>query len=243
MKVVSKSEIGLVRKSNQDSLRYVENEKKAFLAIICDGIGGGNAGDVASAMACEIFAHDFKKNPDLSDSAKVGEWIHNEASLCNDQIFTKSTENKDFAGMGTTMVGCIINQQDTYIFNIGDSRAYALYEGLVCLTQDHNLYQELLNSGQLDPQQAKHYPKRNVLTNALGIWNSVRVDVEVIKASYSLLLLCSDGLHAYVPEEEIAGILTEPNSLDEKAEQLVQVSLLAGGYDNISLIIIDKEGN
>ena len=116
-----------------------------------------------------------------------------------------------------------------------------MYGDLVCLTQDHNFMHELVASGSMSMEDALNHPKRNALTNALGIWDKVRIDVEVINPAYSLLMLCSDGLYGYVSEEVISEILTTTKSCEEKVNDLIQSSLNAGGFDNVSVILLTKE--
>lgn len=240
MQVFGLSNQGKVRPENQDCIQIAYNDHD-FLAVVCDGIGGGKAGDVASALACEIIVKDFMENPDLSSDEFVKKWLFETTAHCNDGIFEKSKTSKKYFGMGTTMVGVLIHENRTYIFNIGDSRAYAMYEGFVCLTQDHNFMHELINSGSMSVEDASNHPKRNALTNALGIWEKVRVDVEVINPAYSILMLCSDGLYGYVSEEMIVDVLTTNQSCEAKVNQLIQLALQAGGYDNISVILMTKE--
>ena len=240
MQVFGLSNQGSVRSENQDCIHYADNDHD-FMAIVCDGIGGGRAGDVSSALACEVFLEEFMKNPVLENDELVKNWLMETIHLCNDAIFEKSKTSKNYYGMGTTMVGTLIHEDRTYVFNIGDSRAYAMYGDLVCLTQDHNFMHELVASGSMSMEDALNHPKRNALTNALGIWDKVRIDVEVINPAYSLLMLCSDGLYGYVSEEVISEILTTTKSCEEKVNDLIQSSLNAGGFDNVSVILLTKE--
>lgn len=241
MKVAGLSDRGKMRSINQDSIRIVTNDNQHLLMLVCDGIGGGKAGDVASALACETFSADFMKNPSFSDEEEIRQWLNHEISHCNDVIFAQAATSKKYYGMGTTLVGAIVTHDHTYVFNAGDSRAYAIYDELVLLTEDHNLFQELLHSGALNDEEIKRQPKRNVLTNALGIWDKTKVDIFVIKPGYTNLLLCSDGLHAYVDEEKIEDVLCLETSCEDKVKSLIQLGLDAGGYDNISVVLFEKE--
>ena len=240
MRFYGLSDIGLVRKINQDSFCATYNLNNDFIAIVCDGIGGGKAGDVASLMGCESMRNAFLKNPSLNNDDEVKQWLSEAIQSTNDLIFSQSSSVKAQNGMGTTMVGLLVNKHHSYIFNIGDSRAYAIYEDLICLTEDHNLLHDLIKAGELSENQAKTHPQRNVLTNALGIWNDVKVDIARIKDDYSQLLICSDGLHGYVSEELLKKILLSELSMKEKAKTLIQASLNAGGFDNVTAILIDK---
>lgn len=236
--------VGLKRKQNQDCIAYVENEHHALLAVVCDGIGGGKAGDVASSMAIAHIRDSFlKMNRCLGDLA-VKRWLQKTIQEANDLIFTQSTRTPEQKGMGTTLVGILKCEKNTYIFNVGDSRTYGLYEDdFLCLTEDHSYIADLLKRGELSEEEAAHHPNRNVLTNALGIWNTVRIDVNKIKNNYRDLLICSDGLHGYVKEEEILRILKSTVSVETKVQELIQAALDAGGYDNVSVIVIEKEAD
>lgn len=244
IKYYGATHVGLKRKENQDSIVFVENDHHAILAVVCDGIGGGNAGDVASRMAIAHLRDSFlKMNRCLGDLA-VKRWLQKTIQEANDLIFTQSTKNLAYKGMGTTLVGILKCDKNTYIFNVGDSRTYGLYEDdFLCLTEDHSFIADLLKRGEVSEEEAANHPNRNVLTNALGIWNSVRIDVNKIKNNYQDLLICSDGLHGYVKEEDILNVLKSNCSIEEKVQKLIQAALDAGGYDNVSVIIIEKEAD
>ena len=140
------------------------------------------------------------------------------------------------------MVGILHCPNATYVFNVGDSRTYGLYEDdFLCLTEDHSYVADLLKRGEVSEEEAKHHPNRNVLTNALGIWDSVKVDINKVKEDYKMLLVCSDGLHGYVSEELIRHIMESDCALQAKVDLLIQAALDAGGYDNVSVILVDKE--
>lgn len=238
-----KTHVGLRRKDNQDS--YLIEEKDGILfAVVCDGIGGGNAGDVASKMAVHHLRDCFFKMQEYDSDSKVKHWLETTIQEANDLIFMQSTRKKEQKGMGTTLVGILQYKQATYIFNVGDSRTYGLYEkDFLCLTEDHSYVASLLKRGEVSIEEAMHHPNRNVLTNALGIWDSVKVDINKIKDDYKVLLICSDGLHGYVSETLIQRVLSNQQyTPEEKVDALIQHSLDAGGYDNVSVIVIEKAG-
>ncbi|MEG0527013.1 Stp1/IreP family PP2C-type Ser/Thr phosphatase [Amedibacillus sp. YH-ame10] len=238
-----KSHVGLKRSENQDSFLLIEKEHQT-LAIVCDGIGGGNAGDVASRMATAHLKDRFEKTEVVESDIEVKHWLEKVIQEANDLIFTQSTKKIEQKGMGTTLVGVLVCEQATYIFNVGDSRTYGLYEDdFLCLTEDHTYVAGLLKRGEVSEEEAMKHPNRNVLTNALGIWDNVQIDINKIQNDYQSLLVCSDGLHGYVSEDTIRFILDSKNhSTQEKVEVLVQDALDAGGYDNITVIILEKDG-
>lgn len=241
MKVYGNSDIGCIRKVNEDNFYYGTNHSGNLLAVVCDGIGGSAAGEVASQIACSTLQEAFEENPDLDKDFKVRDWISEKLHLANDKIYKKSLENPMVRGMGTTCVGCIITSTGSYIFNVGDSRIYALYhEGLVQMSEDHSVIQQLIKEGKIDKEQAKTHAKRNTLTNALGVWHVFRIDINKIQSNYRALLLCSDGLHGYVNHEQIEAIVkNDVLSLEEKVNHLISIANQLGGYDNCTIILID----
>lgn len=241
MKVAGLSDKGLVRPNNEDCIGFKIKEDGMLLAIVCDGIGGSNAGDVASKCAVETFLNDFDQAPSLHTPKEASNWIKNEIDHCNDVIYQMASCNKNLHGMGTTLAGVLMNDKMTLIMNVGDSRVYGLFDRMVCLTQDHNLFQELLHAGQLTSEEIKRQPSKHVLTNALGVYDRAKVDIGLANNDYDCLLLCSDGLHGYVDEQIIKNVLTQQKSAEEKASLLIQAAIIAGGYDNTSVIVIEKE--
>lgn len=238
-----KTHTGLRRKNNQDSFAVVENGAHALMGIVCDGIGGGNGGDVASKMAVRHMQDSFKAF-DISKKTdvEIKRWLLNTIKEANDLVYTEASSNPKLHGMGTTMVGVIQCEDAAYIFNAGDSRTYGLYEDdFICLTEDHSYVADLLKKGEVSEEEARNHPNRNVLTNAVGVWDNIRIDVNKINKDYRCLLICSDGLHGYVSETMIRRILESDFSLEKKVDLLIQAALDAGGFDNVSVILIEKE--
>lgn len=242
MQYFGRTHKGLIRKSNQDSILLLEQNER-LLAVVCDGIGGGNAGDVASHMAVEHVAACFKSMKSCNRDIEVKHWLEHTIQEANDMIFTQSLQNATQKGMGTTLVGVLLCGSSTYIFNVGDSRTYGLYaDDFLCLTEDHSYVAGLLKRGEVSEEEAMNHPNRNVLTNALGIWDNVKVDINKIKNDYEALLVCSDGLHGYVSEDTIRYVVSaKAHTTKEKVDVLIQDALDAGGYDNVSVIIIEKD--
>ncbi len=242
MKSYGKSHIGLRRKNNQDSICLAEN-KGALIAFVCDGIGGGKAGDIASQLAVSSMKEQFlNSNIENMCEEEVKNWIFTAIQKANDDVHEKAQTNEVYKGMGTTIVGILHCQNVTYVFNVGDSRAYAIYKDeFSCLTQDHSYVADLVKRGELTAEEARSHPNRNVLTNALGIWETLKIDVNKIKEEYQSILICSDGLHGYVDEKFIHHILESNSSVEKKVDLLIQSALDAGGFDNVSVIVLEKE--
>lgn len=243
MKYFGLSDIGLIRENNQDSFYYAFNSEQEFLAIVCDGIGGGKAGDVASNIAKEIFVNNFEQKPVFGSEQENQKWIHEVIKKANDAIYEDSLTSRTKHGMGTTLVGILITAVATYVFHLGDSRVYGLYDHeLICFTEDHNLAADLIKSGEMSEEEAFQHPRGKALTNALGIWSQYKVDVNKVKKGYRYLLLCSDGLHGFISENTIKNVLEETMSVEEKVRRLIELSNQSGGFDNVSVIIVEEDG-
>lgn len=242
MKAFGASDIGLHRKQNQDSFMIVEHDNHDMLAVVCDGIGGGLAGDVASHMAVTHMKERFLQKNSFSGDLDVKHWLKQVIQEANDLIFMQSANSLQQKGMGTTCVGVLSTHENVYIFNVGDSRIYGLYDReLICLTEDHSFVQDLLKAGEITEEEAKSHPNRNMLTNALGIWDNVKIDINKIRTGFDRLLICSDGLHGYVSEEIIYKILTQNIDIRNIVHNLITASKEVGGYDNVSVIVMMRE--
>ena len=244
MKCFGATDTGLVRANNQDSYVIASNEVGDVFALVCDGIGGGNSGDVASQTAIQYFSEVFSANKGFKDEEEALTWLRYQIRKANDTVFTLSTTRREYQGMGTTLVGVLLIPQGSYVINVGDSRAYASFQddSFRCLTQDHTLVQDMVNHGELSEEEMMNHPKRNMLTNALGIWSNIRIDLTRIDDPADTFLLCSDGLHGYVPDSVIAKVMLDSRqTLQAKSKQLMNLALLQGGYDNITIILIQKE--
>lgn len=241
MRCYGLSDVGLLREVNQDSFFYAFNENKDFLALVCDGIGGGKAGDVASAIAVETFKQRFKNKKTYISDDENRTWILDSVAAANDAIYEDSITSRKKQGMGTTLVGVLISANATFVFHLGDSRLYALYSKLVCLTTDHNLAMDLMKSGEMSEDDAFAHPQGRALTNALGIWSEYKVDISKIEEKYHSILLCSDGLHGFVEEKVIEDILKSSSEIEDKVQQLIESANSVGGYDNVTAVLIEED--
>lgn len=237
------TDIGLVRESNQDRFLITQNRNKDLLAIVCDGIGGGKAGDVASEATIRFLESAFLETHKWINAQELEGWIYTQLRSVNDEVFRKACTSEKYKGMGTTLVGCVVSKEFARVMHVGDSRVYGIiHDEFKQLTSDHNYINELLKSGAISKEQAMNHPKRNYLTNAIGIFNQIRIDVIDVDMDFESLLLCSDGLHGIVSASKIEMILRQPWSAKEKCELLVKVAKQYGGVDNITIVIIQKGG-
>lgn len=228
----SGTDTGRQRPANEDSLLV-----RAPLFVVADGMGGAQAGEVASHMAVESFKHG------LRNREAPGESLVELAEEANARINERSRANPRQAGMGTTITAAYVGEQDVSIVHVGDSRAYCLREGeLLRLTDDHSLVDELIRQGRLTPEEAEEHPQRSVITRALGPEPTVEVDVRSFRGrAGDIYLLCSDGLTTMVGEEELARVLCEHDRLRDAGRALIAAANEAGGKDNITVVLARLE--
>ncbi len=228
------TDTGLQRRANEDSLLA-----RSPLFVVADGMGGAQAGEVASKIAVESF-HDG-----LPDGSPPEEGLAAHALAANARIHTLSRENAEQAGMGTTLTAIYVGEQEVAIAHVGDSRAYCLRDGeLLRLTDDHSLVDELIREGRLTPEEAEDHPQRSIITRALGPEETVEVDTRSFRArAGDIYLLCSDGLTSMVPEARLAEVLRlhAGARLRDIGEALIAEANHAGGRDNITVILLRLE--
>ncbi len=248
IKAVVVSDLGNIRTNNEDmGLVYKiadENiiREKGYMLIVADGMGGHNAGEVASKMAAEIISREYFK----LNGGSVEKNLAKVFTLANKNIFEKASSQSAFKGMGTTCTVLVVLNQDIYYGQVGDSRAY-LQKGdtIVQITEDHTYVQELVKSGDITTEEAAVHPKRNILTNAMGTKPDLRVDTGKCPLTFEKndrLLLCSDGLYDYLNDTELKEILFK-NEIKQAADIMVQQAKARGGHDNITVVLAEKNTN
>jgi protein phosphatase len=227
-----KTDTGRQRRENEDSA-YV----RAPVFVVADGMGGAQAGEVASSIAIEAFERE------LPDSGTPEERLAERVREANQQIYEHSRAEHGREGMGTTLTAAYLDDAHLAIAHVGDSRAYLFRDGeLTRLTQDHSLVDELVRQGKLTEEQAAEHPQRSIITRALGPEPDVEVDTWTYPVrAEDVLLLCSDGLTSMVPEERIAEILGSAETLEEVGRRLIEGANEAGGRDNITVVLFRLE--
>ena len=223
------TQTGNVRRSNEDSYLM-----RSPLFMVADGMGGAQAGEIASRMCAEAFA-----GADLVHGAPA-DVLRETIRTANRRILERSRSDPDASGMGTTVTAAFMDDAGTISFaHVGDSRAYLLRDGsLQRLSDDHSLVGELVRKGELSETDAERHPQRSVITRALGTDDSVEVDSFDVRAQDGdLFLLCSDGLNTMVPEATIADILAGGGAAAKIARDLVRAALAGGGEDNVTAIV------
>lgn len=245
MLIVSRSDIGRVRQVNEDSALIGKLNDDIHFAIVADGMGGHQAGDVASQLAVEAFRkivsqHEELKQLTVEDGKRI---VKTAIRQANEDIYLLASKMEQYHNMGTTIVAALIWDDQVVIGHVGDSRAYLVSEQeLERLTEDHSLVNVLIQSGQITEEEAEHHPRKNVLTRAIGTDEQVEVDVSThYWGDKPYLLLCSDGLSNRITEEQFLSVFNANTSIETKADQLVQFALDSGGEDNITLILCMKD--
>jgi PPM family protein phosphatase len=227
-----KTDTGRQRRDNEDNA-FV----RAPLFVVADGMGGAQAGEVASKLAVEEF-HEA-----LPDQGSAEERLTDRIRAANRRIYELSRTEHEHAGMGTTLTAVYLEDDHLAVAHVGDSRAYIFRDGeLTRLTQDHSLVEELVRQGKLTEEQAAEHPQRSIITRALGIEGDVEVDTwSYPMRAGDVVLLCSDGLTSMIGEEQIVRILGSESSLGRAAEGLIGAANDAGGRDNITVVLFRLE--
>ena len=227
-----KTDTGRQRRDNEDSAFA-----RAPVFVVADGMGGAQAGEVASRIAVEAFEQG------LPDSGSPEERLATRVREANAQIYERSRADRGRAGMGTTLTAAYVDDTHVAIAHVGDSRAYLFRDGtLQRLTQDHSLVDELVRRGKLTEEQAAEHPQRSIITRALGPEPDVEVDTWTYPArAGDVVLLCSDGLTSMISEERVRAILAEHDNLDAAGDELIREANEAGGRDNITVVLFRLE--
>lgn len=230
---------GVVRQQNQDVF-HIETCGDMTLGLVCDGMGGARAGNVASQMAVDQFLTSVKR-------LKLERWredpealLNRAAREANEVVYEKATTDPDCAGMGTTMVAVLVIDQLAYLLNIGDSRGYLVSQGRVeKITRDHSVVERLLLSGQITEEEARQHPQKNLITRALGV--EPRVDADFYRQYLSpgdYLLLCSDGLSNVVTEEEMLHQVSQEGEDSSCCQRLLDIAISKGAPDNVTVVLL-----
>ncbi len=234
---------GKVRSENQDSY-IVENcdKRKCVVAVICDGMGGAKAGDLASQLSSKAFVSRIFETL-IAPRFFIGNQEKLLRESCDDAngvVYEYSCFDADYNGMGTTLVGGIISRRKAYLVNVGDSRAYHLSKNEIKqVSVDHSYVEELVAMGAITKEEARNHPKKNIITRAIGIDKSVEADYyEVSLRKGEAILLCSDGLSNMVTDDEILAAYKFENSPEDVCRELMTMALDRGARDNVSVVLV-----
>ena len=233
---------GRVRPTNQDIYRLeVRPEKESAFVLVCDGMGGANAGNVASRFAADSFLADAAGALDSApDEIMRHKTMLHALEKANDTVFGLAGRQPEFRGMGTTLVAALVRGLRVEIVNIGDSRAYHLgADGIRCVTVDHSLVELMVQRGELTHEQAKNHPSKNLITRAVGTEKQVAADVFSLTAEPGdCLLLCSDGLSNQMADQEILFEVVHGAQKADCCQRLLDIAKSRGAPDNVTSVLI-----
>ena len=240
MKLTGDTHIGLVRSSNQNALKFGTFDNGIVYAVVCDGMGGANGGNVASNIAvdliaqriCDAFASD---NPPRSKANLLASAM----AAANIEIFDRAKNEPEYEGMGTTVVAVVVCDKVAYVSHVGDSRLYLYRDGaLRQVTRDHSVVQEMIESGQLTEEEARSHPRKHFITRALGVSEMEEGEHDEIELEDNdKLLLCTDGLTNMVNDKALAELLGDSEAV---VERLIKAALDGGGTDNITAVFAER---
>lgn len=233
MKVVSLSDIGTIRNRNED--RFLVREEEG-LFVICDGMGGHKGGDIASSLAIDTIEKVIDESPQINIDI-----LNDAIRKANQRIWQEGNENPEWHEMGTTITIAKITDMHLDICHVGDSRLYLIRDKeIIQVTKDHTLATEMVERGILEKEQNSY---SHILTRALGVNKEVVIDnISFDLNPEDIILLCSDGLSDMLSDQELCTIITKNNDIEEIGNNLLQEALTKGGYDNITLILVQLSG-
>ena len=229
---------GVIRSQNQDGYYLNVLSEHLAVGVVCDGMGGARAGNIASLIAVETFVDTLKNlRPEQEEAPAAA--LDRAAAAANEAVFRRACTDPDCRGMGTTMVAVLIVEDAAYLLNIGDSRAYHIdADGITRLTRDHSVVEDMVARGDITPEQARTHPRKNLITRALGAEERIRADLyERQLKSGDFLLLCSDGLTNIVTDQEILYEVLHGGETEACCQRLLDIALSRGAPDNVTAVL------
>lgn len=247
MKIWGITDIGLVRKENQDAYGVIERTESGHtVCVVCDGMGGAAAGNIASRIAVDTFLREVETALSAESTPEQARDIScSAASLANQAIRDYAQEHQECLGMGTTLVSAVVRDGCAAIANVGDSRAYHITtDDIVRVTKDHSLVESMLDRGEITAEEARRHPNRNVITRALGPDAEAACDGYITSLKPGeVILLCTDGLVDTVMDQEILFEVIHGESLDTCPQRLLSIAKAHGAPDNVTaVLLLEEEG-
>ncbi|MCD8055675.1 MAG: Stp1/IreP family PP2C-type Ser/Thr phosphatase [Clostridiales bacterium] len=247
MKFAAKTDMGLVRSSNQDEFATMEFTPDTAFFLVCDGMGGANGGEEASRIACDSASRSIKEDiplvlddPTLDRMKYMPKILSYAVQSANLAVYDRAFEDRTLKGMGTTLVGAVVLGDTMYVVNVGDSRLYLITEAeVIQVTRDHSYVQYLVDMGVITENQAENSPRKNIITRAIGTDDTVDPDTfNVTLSDGQYVLLCSDGLSKELDKSEIFRIVHGEGTIEEKTDALIERAKELGGHDNITVVLV-----
>lgn len=241
MNIWGKTDIGKVRKINQDNYFAEILENDIAILCVCDGMGGQKAGHIASEQTLEQFTFLLKQEiKQIMTEEEIIKMLEDAVFKANEYVYELANSQEHLNEMGTTLVGGILYRNSLYVANVGDSRCYLVNEdGITKVTKDHSLVQQLLDEGKITLEESLDHPQKNYITKAMGVGRGVKSDIykiELVRKEY--ILLCSDGLYNHIEDEDIKRHILKSETIEKKCNELIDIANFRGGYDNITAIIL-----
>ena len=206
--------------------------------MVADGMGGHNKGDFASEKTISIIGEIFKEKKGFINTFFAAQWVQRIIKNANTRIYNIQDKNADYKNMGTTLALVLLLKNKMIVANCGDSRVYWVKNNeLVQLTEDQTYVNFLLHSGQITEEEVATHPDRHILTNALGLFPSISIDLRVYNYSGETIFICSDGVYNNIKKRDILNVLNTKLSVEDKAQSLISLGNFNGGSDNMSLVI------
>ena len=232
---------GKVRSQNQDYYDLSQLEDGSILAVVCDGMGGARAGNIASRLAVDVFVNEVRRmmDPRLKE-LELLRLLENAVALSNQAVFEHSHLSSEYDGMGTTLVAALIRENKAYVVNVGDSRAYYLNRGGIrMITTDHSVVEMMVQRGEITREEAKQHPVKNLITRAVGTEDKVLCDAftQVLKPGDSILL-CSDGLSNMMADQEILFEVEHGADRSDCCKRLMMIAANRGAPDNVTVVLV-----
>lgn len=240
MKIQAFTDTGKVRDMNQDAFKIGFFKEGGAFAVVCDGMGGVSGGQIASEICINEVSSHIEKGYRKSMSMKsVKNLLVSAITAANIKVYEASCENKEYSGMGTTVVAVVVLNGFAAIAHVGDSRAYFINDEIKQVTRDHSVVQYLIDMGRITKEAAKTHPDRNVITRAVGVNPDVDVDVDIIPINEGeTILICTDGLYEYISDSEMLRMIKN-TEIEEPAKELLKMANDAGGKDNITVVTVE----
>lgn len=242
LKFAGSTHVGLVRTNNEDSYYLPEGSGELpFFCVLADGMGGHSKGELASSLAVEYVSGKLRSMlSDQEKSADMEELLASVVQKANVKIYLESLDQSDAAGMGTTLTVLVIDEDYLWIAHVGDCRAYVYRDqSLIQLTVDQTVAQEMLDAGSLKPEELSGHPRRNILTQALGIPEFLQPEiVKIERKKQDRYILCSDGLYGQVSDNEILSAVRSSKDPQAVSDTLMNTALQNGGEDNVTVLVV-----
>lgn len=234
------TDLGNVRRQNQDFYDIVTLHPNQLLLVVCDGMGGAKSGNVASRLATEVFVGEVRRTArEDMNAGQIGQMLRDAVSLANQAVFEQSKVSSDFTGMGTTLVAAVLLPDRAVIANVGDSRAYIFdKDGIRFMTVDHSLVELMVRRGEITREQAKTHPSKNLITRAVG--TEANVDCDLYNQELrpgDAVLLCSDGLSNEMADQEILFEVVHGVQKDGCCQRLLDIAKGRGAPDNVTVVL------